>query len=128
VGRDYSMDEVSGAFSLGVVQGLMQAAALVMQLSEDYSSGAVRAALGLTCDSLLEKVSELTAGREPPKMVTTPRCPLCSQPPALVLDAGHQAFCGTEGCPTLTWDMHQDLDTPMTHAAPVKITHREKPS
>jgi hypothetical protein len=56
------MGEVSAAWSLGVIQGLLQSAALVEQLTDHYSNPAARAALGLTRDSLLEKVAELTAG------------------------------------------------------------------
>jgi hypothetical protein len=55
-------------------------------------------------------------------MIRTPLCPLCSEPPMMVLDDGHQAFCDTEGCPTFVWDTHQDIDTLMAHAAPIKMT------
>jgi len=55
-------------------------------------------------------------------MIQTPTCPLCSAPPEMALADGHQAFCGTEGCPTFTWDMHLDIDTLMDHASPVAIT------
>lgn len=38
-------------------------------------------------------------------------CPLCCQPPLLVLDGGHQAWCGNEnGCNVITWDMYIPLD------------------
>lgn len=49
-------------------------------------------------------------------------CPLCSRPPVIILDGGHQAFCGTDDCPSVTWDMYEDLDTLLTHAKPIKIT------
>jgi hypothetical protein len=34
----------------------------------------------------------------------TPNCPRCSQPPALLLDDGRQAFCGNTACVVLTWN------------------------
>ena len=38
------------------------------------------------------------------------RCPGCDQPPALVLDAGHQCFCGnTESCRVVMWDSTKTL-------------------
>jgi hypothetical protein len=41
-------------------------------------------------------------------MIKTPTCPDCGQLPApdLILADGHQAFCQTDGCPVITWDMH----------------------
>jgi hypothetical protein len=42
----------------------------------------------------------------------------------IILDGGHQAFCGTDDCPTFTWDMHLDIDTLMEHMTPVEITTR----
>jgi hypothetical protein len=60
-------------------------------------------------------------------MIQTPVCPLCSQPPVFVLDGGHQAWCGTDGCPGLTWDMHVDLDTLITNANAVEIQKPDHP-
>jgi hypothetical protein len=48
-----------------------------------------------------------------PELVT-PTCPLCSQPPVIVLDVGRQAFCGSDDCPVLTWDMSTPLDELLT--------------
>ena len=39
---------------------------------------------------------------------TAPRCPGCDKPPMMILDNGHQAFCGSDDCQVLTWDMHDD--------------------
>jgi hypothetical protein len=54
--------------------------------------------------------------------IQTPTCPLCSQPPRFILAGGHQAWCGTEGCQALTWDMYLDIDTLMENMSPAKIT------
>lgn len=62
-----------------------------------------------------------------PDEIQTRICPLCSQPPALVLDGGHQAFCGTDGCPALAWDMYLDVDTLMENMAPAMFTERQEP-
>ena len=41
----------------------------------------------------------------------TPLCPLCSQPPFMVMGGGTQAFCGNDdGCPVFTWDPSVSLD------------------
>jgi hypothetical protein len=35
----------------------------------------------------------------------TPNCPLCGQPPYMVMGGGTQAFCGnTDSCPVMTWN------------------------
>lgn len=52
----------------------------------------------------------------------TPLCPLCNEPPALVF--GRQAFCGTEDCPTFTWDRTLPLDILLMSATEAKITER----
>lgn len=31
-------------------------------------------------------------------------CPGCGEPPVMLMDGGHQAFCGTDDCPFVTWD------------------------
>lgn len=40
----------------------------------------------------------------------TPCCPVCSQPPCMVVAGGSQAFCGNDDCTTLCWDMSRSLD------------------
>lgn len=42
--------------------------------------------------------------------VLTPDCPLCGQPPLLVLGDATQAWCGTENCRTLTWNPSKTVD------------------
>jgi len=36
--------------------------------------------------------------------VLTPDCPLCGEPPMMVLGGGTQAFCATDGCRMFTWN------------------------
>jgi hypothetical protein len=40
----------------------------------------------------------------------TPYCPGCCEAPRYVFDEGHQAWCGTEDCEVVTWDMYMSLD------------------
>lgn len=49
--------------------------------------------------------------------VQTPDCPQCGNPPALAISAA-QAFCDTDGCPVLTWDMR---DTAAEHWARLEV-------
>lgn len=39
-------------------------------------------------------------------MILTPYCPRCDTLPVVVLDDGHQCFCGNDDCPVLAWDSH----------------------
>jgi hypothetical protein len=55
--------------------------------------------------------------------ILTPVCPLCGHPPVVTF-GGRQAFCGTDNCPTLTWDMTESVDYFMATARPVEITRR----
>jgi hypothetical protein len=35
----------------------------------------------------------------------SPDCPVCGEPPMMVMGGGTQAFCGNgEGCPVMTWN------------------------
>lgn len=43
-------------------------------------------------------------------LIWTLVCPLCSQPPGYVLAGGRQAFCVTDDCKVITWDMTLTLD------------------
>jgi hypothetical protein len=38
--------------------------------------------------------------------VVEPVCPGCGSPPVLVMDGGHQMFCGDDDCHVFTWDGH----------------------
>jgi len=40
----------------------------------------------------------------------TPNCPYCGEPPVLLLDGGHQAFCGNEDCKVLTWNPTETVE------------------
>ena len=42
--------------------------------------------------------------------ILTPLCPLCSEPPIMVLGGGTQAFCGSDDCVLLTWNPSLSLD------------------
>jgi hypothetical protein len=40
----------------------------------------------------------------------TPRCPLCGQPPRMVLDDGRQSFCGNADCMVIFWAATMTVD------------------
>jgi hypothetical protein len=42
--------------------------------------------------------------------ILTPNCPVCSQPPYMVMGGGSQAFCPNRKCSTLTWNPMKSLD------------------
>lgn len=49
--------------------------------------------------------------------ILTPLCPLCGQPPMMVMGGGTQAFCGNDdGCTLLTWDPSLSLDENLMNA------------
>ena len=55
----------------------------------------------------------------------TPCCPLCGEPPFLVMGGGTQALCGTrEGCPVLTWNPMDSRETFLRTARPIEIQGR----
>ena len=43
-------------------------------------------------------------------VLPTNLCPICFQPPSIVTDDGHQAWCGTANCEVIMWDMHRYPD------------------
>jgi hypothetical protein len=53
--------------------------------------------------------------------VLSPRCPLCSSPPVIMLGGGTQAFCGDDDCPTLTWNPMESPEEFRRTARPVEI-------
>lgn len=61
-------------------------------------------------------------------MIETPRCPNCGRLPVLILDAGHQAFCGADACPVLSWDTYRDREWLLAHATEVTIEQRPLPA
>lgn len=42
--------------------------------------------------------------------IKTLRCPLCGALPGIVLAGGGQAFCPSDECPIILWDMLATLD------------------
>ena len=54
-------------------------------------------------------------------MIKTPRCPLCDQLPELILDDGHQMFCGNDDCTIFVWDAHRSLDDLLMHVKPISV-------
>ena len=37
--------------------------------------------------------------------ILTPCCPMCGEPPMMVMGGGTQAFCGNgDGCPVMAWN------------------------
>lgn len=61
-----------------------------------------------------------------PARFLTPDCPLCGQPPAMILPGGTQAFCGNvDGCDLLTWNPSVSLDDNLTSAGFVQLPSAE---
>jgi hypothetical protein len=84
----------------------------------------------LVCASLLTAEvdeSAIVHLGNPEPVILTPNCPLCSQPPAMVLDDGHQNFCGNDDCPAVVWDSHKDLDTLLTSFSSIDLSGLEPP-
>ena len=53
--------------------------------------------------------------------ILTPRCPLCDQPPAIMLPGATQAFCGNDDCTLLCWNPFASLDANLLDAGVVKF-------
>jgi hypothetical protein len=58
--------------------------------------------------------------------ILCPDCPLCGQPPYMVMGGGTQAFCFTDDCPVFTWDPSVSLDQNLLDMKPVQITDRSE--
>jgi hypothetical protein len=58
------------------------------------------------------------------RFLPTNLCPLCLEPPSIVVDNGHQAWCGTPNCEVVMWDMHRYADDRL---APVKLDRDSVP-
>lgn len=56
----------------------------------------------------------------------SPNCPMCGEPPLMVMGNGTQAFCrNADGCPVFTWN---PMDTPEEFrrtAKQIEITQEE---
>ena len=60
--------------------------------------------------------------------IQTPNCPFCDELPVLVLDEGHQCFCGNDRCPCFTWDAWWTKAQNRLEAKAIKIVDRKKGS
>lgn len=58
--------------------------------------------------------------------IPTPDCPLCGQPPYMVMGGGTQAFCFTDDCPVLTWNPAETREHFLATAQQVQITENEQ--
>ena len=57
--------------------------------------------------------------------ILTPRCPLCDEPPMMVMGGGTQAFCGNgEGCPVWTWNPTESREHFLRTAKQIEIQDR----
>ena len=56
----------------------------------------------------------------------TPRCPLCDEPPAIMLPGGTQAFCGNDDCTLLCWTPALSLDDNLLGAGVIKLPQAEE--
>jgi len=57
------------------------------------------------------------------RYLPTALCPVCLEPPSIVIDDGHQAWCGTPNCEVVMWDMHRYPDE--RRMATFKLTVRD---
>lgn len=52
----------------------------------------------------------------------SPCCPMCGEPPYMVMGGGTQAFCGNgEGCPVMTWNPTESRETFLRTAKQIEI-------
>lgn len=51
----------------------------------------------------------------------SPVCPACGRPPVLVLDDGHQSFCGDDGCHVVAWDQYLTLAELVADAGEIRV-------
>jgi len=56
--------------------------------------------------------------------VLTPDCPLCGQPPFMMLGGGTQAFCGNDDCKTLTWNPAKSVDEFLLDVSFIELPER----
>ena len=54
--------------------------------------------------------------------ILTPRCPLCDNPPAIMLPGATQAFCGNDDCKTLTWNPMKSVDENLLNTNFVRLS------
>ena len=59
--------------------------------------------------------------------ILTPCCPVCGEPPFLVMGGGTQAFCGNgDGCPVMTWDPTKSREHFLRTAKQIEIEDRSE--
>ena len=52
----------------------------------------------------------------------TPDCPLCGEPPVMMIGGGTQAVCGNDGdCPLIFWDATKSLDENLLDAGVINF-------
>lgn len=49
------------------------------------------------------------------------RCPLCGKPPGFIVST-QQAFCESDDCLVVTWDMTQTADWNLANANPIDLS------
>ena len=57
-----------------------------------------------------------------PDEVRSPNCPLCGQPPMMLMGGGTQAFCGTDECRAISWNPYDDPATFLATAKRIDLT------
>ena len=65
---------------------------------------------------------------ERPAEPLTPDCPVCDQPPYMVMGGGTQAFCGSDECPVWTWNPAESREHFLATAREVQITEGQDSS
>ena len=59
--------------------------------------------------------------------ILTPCCPLCGEPPVMVMGCGTQAFCGNgDSCPVMTWNPTESRETFLRTAKQIEIQDRSE--
>jgi len=51
----------------------------------------------------------------------TPDCPLCGQPPAIMIPGGTQVFCGNDDCRMLCWNPSLSKDANLRDPGPALL-------
>lgn len=65
----------------------------------------------------------LMKGYRMAQKIVTPECPICKQPPEMVI--GDTAFCTTDGCKALMWDITVPLDELLMNTQIINLPETE---
>ena len=57
--------------------------------------------------------------------IRTPDCPVCSQPPVIVIPGSTQAFCGNGDCNVLMWNPSKSIDDNLLDAGFVDLLQQD---